>query len=234
MSTAGDVIDAALRSIGQLAEGETPSAETSNDCLDLLNQMLDSWSTERLMALYLQSEAFTLTGGTASYTVGASATFNTTRPISIDDGSYTVINGISYPLRGINRPEYDSIPVKATEASFPNVFYYSAAYPQGTITFYPVPSSAITFNMVSWKQQTQMAALATVFSVSPGTLRAIRTNLAIEIASQFGVEPPQSVVRTAMQSKRNLKRVNAPNDVLSMPQGILRRLGQGNIYGDIV
>ena len=233
MSSAGDVINSALRSIGQLAEGETPSSDTSADCLDLLNEMLDSLSNERLMAPYLQEETFSLTGGTASYTVGTGGVFNTTRPIKVDDASYTVLNGVSYPLRGINKAQYDSIPVKTTEMTFPSVFYYEASYPLGRIYFYEVPGSTISFRMVSWKQQTQMASLATDFSIQPGEIRAIRANLAIEIASQFGVEAPQSVRITAIQSKRNLKRVNGPNDVLSMPTSILRRLGQGNIYGDI-
>lgn len=236
MATAGDVINSALRSIGQLAEGETPSADTSSDCLDLLNEMLDSWSNERLMALYLQEETFSLVGGTQSYTIGASQTFNTTRPITVDNASYTVVNGISYPLRGVNRAQWDSIAVKTTQSTFPSVFYYEASYPTARIYFYPIPNSAISFRMVSWKQQTEMASLATAFSVAPGTIRAIRANLAIEIASQFGVEPPPSVVKTAMQAKRNLKRVNNPGDVMSMPRAILRRrrAGSGDVYGDLV
>ena len=233
MATAGDVINSALRSIGQLAEGETPSAETSADCLTLLNEMLDSWSNERLMAPYLQEESFSLVGGTATYTIGTSQDFNTARPIRVDDASYTLLNGVSYPLRGINKAQYDSIPVKATQNTFPSVFYYEASYPNASITFYEVPNATLTFKMVSWKMQTTMASLATSFSVQPGEIRAIRANLAIEIASQFGVEAPQSVRIAAIQSKRNLKRVNNPNDVLSMPSSILRRIGQGNIYGDI-
>lgn len=234
MTTASDVINSALRSVGQLAEGETPSSETSDDCLALLNEMLDSWSNERLMAPYLQEETFSLSASDASYTIGSSGDFNTTRPLSVDDGSYTVLSGTSYPLRGINRAQYDSIPVKATEATFPNVFYYEASYPLATIYFYPVPSATISFRMVSWKQQTTLSTLATAFSVPPGTIRAIRSNLAIEIASQFGVEAPRSVIKAAMQSKRNLKRVNDPKDVMSMPLAILRRYGQGDINGDIV
>ena len=48
MSTsAGDIINGALRLLGMLAEGETPSANTSTDALAAMNQMLDSWNTER-------------------------------------------------------------------------------------------------------------------------------------------------------------------------------------------
>jgi hypothetical protein len=46
--TAGDQINRALRLLGVLAEGETPSADMSNDALTALNQMIDSWNTERL------------------------------------------------------------------------------------------------------------------------------------------------------------------------------------------
>ena len=46
--TAGDQINRALRLLGVLAEGETPSASESQDALMALNQMIDSWNTERL------------------------------------------------------------------------------------------------------------------------------------------------------------------------------------------
>ena len=46
--TAGEQINRALRLLGVLAEGETPSADMSNDALTALDQMIDSWNTERL------------------------------------------------------------------------------------------------------------------------------------------------------------------------------------------
>ena len=48
MTTAGDIIDGSLRLLGVLAEGETPSAETAQDALAAMNQMIQSWNTERL------------------------------------------------------------------------------------------------------------------------------------------------------------------------------------------
>ena len=47
-TTASDQINGALRLIGQLAESEVPSAATAQDALSALNQMIDSWNTERL------------------------------------------------------------------------------------------------------------------------------------------------------------------------------------------
>jgi len=46
--TAGEQINRALRLLGVLAEGETSSASVSQDSLMALNQMIDSWNTERL------------------------------------------------------------------------------------------------------------------------------------------------------------------------------------------
>ena len=46
--TAGDQINRALRLLGVLAEGETASAALSQDALMAMNQMIDSWNTERL------------------------------------------------------------------------------------------------------------------------------------------------------------------------------------------
>ena len=58
MTTAGDQINRALRLLGVLAEGETPSAAVSQDGLTALNQMIDSWNTERLSVFSTQDQVF--------------------------------------------------------------------------------------------------------------------------------------------------------------------------------
>ena len=58
-TSAGDQINGALRLIGMLAEAETPSAATSADALSALNQMIDSWNTERLSVFTTQDQVFT-------------------------------------------------------------------------------------------------------------------------------------------------------------------------------
>ena len=54
--TAGEQINRALRLLGVLAEGETPSADMSNDALTALDQMIDSWNTERLSVFATQDQ----------------------------------------------------------------------------------------------------------------------------------------------------------------------------------
>ena len=53
---------------------------------------------------------------------------------------------------------------------------------------------------------------------------------ACEIAAEFGVEPSPQVQRIAMTSKRNLKRINNPDDVMSIPYAIVGTRQRFNIF----
>ena len=60
-TTAGDQINGALRLLGVLAEGESPSAATSQDALAALNQMIDSSKNRQrlfLLCQFFQAEQF--------------------------------------------------------------------------------------------------------------------------------------------------------------------------------
>ena len=77
---------------------------------------------------------------------------------------------------------------------------------------------------------TKPALLATELTFPPGYLRAFRYNLACEMAPEFGVEPSPQVQRIAMTSKRNLKRINNPDDIMSMPYSIVATRQRFNIF----
>ena len=95
---------------------------------------------------------------------------------------------------------------------------------------YPVPTKALEWHFISVTELTEPATLATELVIPPGYLRAFRFNLACEIAAEFGVEPPPSVQRIAMSSKRNIKRINNPDDVMSLPYSIVATRQRFNIY----
>ena len=104
-TTANDQINGALRLLGVLAEGETPSAATSQDALVALNQMIDSWSTERLAVFSTQDQIFSWPPNAISRTLGPTGNFVGERPILIDDSTYfrDASSGISYGLKLINQ-----------------------------------------------------------------------------------------------------------------------------------
>ena len=232
MTTAGDLINGSLRLLGVLAEGETPSAETSQDALLAMNQMIQSWNTERLAVFSTQDQVVSWPPSTISRTFGPTGDIVANRPIAIDDSTYfrDPSNGICYGLKLINQQQYNGIAVKTVTSTYPQVMWVNMTYPDVEMYVYPVPTKVLEFHIVSVEELTQPANLATDLAFPPGYLRCFRYNLACEMAPEFGTEPSRQVQRIAMTSKRNLKRINNPDDIMSMPYSIVATRQRFNIF----
>ena len=232
MTSAGDLINGSLRLLGVLAEGETPSAETAQDALFAMNQMLQSWNTERLAVFSTQDQVVTWPAMTRSRTFGPTGDIVANRPIAIDDSTYfrDASTGISYGLKLINQQQYNGIAVKTVTSTYPQVLWVNMTYPDIEMYVYPVPTKVLEFHIVSVDELTQPANLATDLAFPPGYLRCFRYNLACELAPEFGVEPSRQVQRIAMTSKRNLKRVNNPDDIMALPYSIVGTRQRFNIF----
>ena len=229
--TAGDQINRALRLLGVLAEGETPSAETSQDALMAMNQMIDSWNTERLSVFCTQDQVFTWPAGLLSRTLGPSGDFIGNRPVLFDDATYfKAPNGVSYGIKFINQQQYNGIAVKTVTSTYPQVIFANMTFPNVEMFIYPRPTQDLEWHFISVQELDNPAGLATVLYFPPGYLRAFTYNLAMEIAPEFGLEPSPQVQRIAMTSKRNLKRINNLDDVMSIPYAIVATRQRFNIY----
>jgi len=232
MTTAGELINGALRLIGMLAEGEAPSAATSEDALAAMNQMIDSWNTERLSVFSTQDQVFSWAPGLISRTLGPTGDFAGNRPVQLDDSTYfkDPASGISYGIKIINQQQYDGIAVKTVTSTYPQVIWLNMDYPNIDMYVYPVPTKTLEWHFISVTELDQPATLFTELSFPPGYLRAFRYNLACEIAAEFGVEPSPQVSRIAMTSKRNIKRINNPDDIMSLPYSIVGTRQRFNIF----
>ena len=231
-TTAYDQICGALRLLGVLAEGETPSSETANDALTALNQMIDSWNTERLSVFSTQDQTFLWPPGERSRTLGPTGDFAGDRPVLLDDATYfrDPQTNVSYGIKFINQQQYDGIAVKTVTSTYPQVIFTNMTFPDIEMVIYPVPLRLLEWHFISVEKLTQAANLATPLTFPPGYLRAFRYNLACELAPEFGVEPSAQVQRIAMYSKRNLKRINTPDDIMALPYSIVGTRQRYNIY----
>jgi len=233
--TAGDQINRALRLLGILAEGETPSASMSQDALMALNQMIDSWNTERLSVFNTIDQTFTWPAGEIQRHLGPTGAslggFDGLRPVLLDDATYYVApNGVSYGIKFINQQQYDGIAVKTVTSTYPQVMWINMEFPNIQMTVYPKPTQALEWHFISVQELDQPASLSTVLYYPPGYLRAFTYNLAMEFAPEFGVEPSPQVQRIAMTSKRDLKRINNPDDVMALPYALVANRQRFNIY----
>lgn len=232
MATAFDQIKAALRLIGQLAEGEEPSAQAAIDALDAMNQMIDSWNTERLSTFVTQDQIFLWPPNEITRTLGPSGDFVGNRPILMDDATYfrDPSTNVSFGIKLINQQQYDGIAVKTVTSTYPQVMWVNMGFPDVSLTIYPKPTRELEWHFVSVQELDRPATLNTELFFPPGYLRAFKYNLAMEIAPEFGVEPSQQVKRIAMTSKRNLKRINNPDDIMSLPYALVATRQRFNIY----
>lgn len=232
MATAGELINGALRLIGMLAEGESPSPETSQDALTAFNEMVESWNTERLAVFSTQDQVFTWPSSTRSRTLGPTGDFVGQRPIELDDSTYfrDTLTNVSYGIKFVNQQQYNGIAVKTVTSTYPQVMWFNMTYPDIEMYVYPVPLRDLEFHFVSVEPLTQPASLTTDMLFPPGYKRCFRFNLACEIAAEAGVEPPPTVQRIAMASKRTLKRINNPGDIMALPYSMVGTRQRFNVY----
>lgn len=93
-TSALDLLTGALRSINALEAGETPNANDSADALQVANDLLDSWSTDKLYVFSSNENILNWTPGVYQYTIGnpIGGTFSGTLV-----GGNATISGVTIP-----------------------------------------------------------------------------------------------------------------------------------------
>ena len=65
-----DIISRALKDIGALESGETPTPDAAQDAFDMLNDMIEQWSNENMMVYNVTEIIFPVIAGQVQYTIG--------------------------------------------------------------------------------------------------------------------------------------------------------------------
>jgi hypothetical protein len=230
MATANDIIQGALRLLQVASDDVVLTASEANDALEALNQMIDSWSNEALLVNHITMESFTLTAGHNPHTIGTGGDLNTVRPIELDSATVQVA-GIDYPIQIMGYDDYAVIKLKTLTNTFPQFAYLDPIYPTANLYLYPVPSTNSLLKLYSLKPFTKFVNLTDVITLPPGYERAMKYNLALEIASEYQTTAGNDVIQLALGSRANLKRVNARPVTLDMEPALLSTKSRRfNIY----
>jgi hypothetical protein len=65
-----DIVSRALKDIGALEAGETPTSDAAQDAFDMLNDLIDQWSNEQMMVFYKTEIVWAVTQNVTQYTIG--------------------------------------------------------------------------------------------------------------------------------------------------------------------
>jgi len=90
MTTAADIIKAALRRINSYQSGEALAQIDAQDCLDALNDLLDSWSTDKMHVFGSNEWILNWTAQKRVYTVGNPTNAQLSGSASVSMSSLTV------------------------------------------------------------------------------------------------------------------------------------------------
>lgn len=210
-TTAQTLLEATFKLIGVLGQGRTMSAGEANDGLARLNSMIDSWGVLPSTMFGAGRVTFTTTASVGTYTIGIGATVNQQRPVFLQNADY-IIPGSSpeqeVPLWILTDQEYADQQVKGLTSSLPGWIYYAADVPFGIITLGPIPTQVLTIVLYYPIEITQFADLSTQYVLAPGYERAIRYNLALDLAVEWG-SPISPLIET--QARDALDKIMRPN-----------------------
>lgn len=215
-TTVRKIITGAMRLLNTVAANQAPTDAEIQVGIKALNVMVDSWSNDRLMIYKIQPYYFTTVGGKQTYTLGPGGDWNITRPMRIQEAYVNLTSNqggglqtTSLPITLANDNQWASIVTKYVQTQIPNIMYDNGNYPTRTIYLYPVPTGTIDIVLWLWQPLLDYANIDEQIVLPRGYVRAIRFNLACELAPEYGREASPIVKQTASDTKMALATINS-------------------------
>ena len=207
-----DLIQSSLRLNGIIAQGQDASGDEVTDGLTVLQELIDAWNSTGAAILYTTAtQIFTLTPGQSVYTIGPTGDMVVgTRPSKLS-GAWVrdLSNNTDLPLAVMADSDFFNIPQKTATSSYPQAVYIDRQFPNGNVYLYPVPNQSDVALVLQYTAPLDSTIeLDTVCDLPPAFRQALRYNLAINLAPEYGLEPTPTVQSIAITSLNN---INANN-----------------------
>jgi hypothetical protein len=219
-----------MRLIGVLSVGDALSPEESQDGLEALNAMLDSFANDKQVIYASTLDTIAWSPSTSSYTVGPTGTHVSARPVTLLTSCYFDWGGVSYPLVPITVDEYNQISLKGLNTTIPQYIWCNPTFPDSTITIWPTPSDAVSVKLWSNKILLNVPTLTTPLDLPPGYKDFIDYNLAERLAPEYEVQVPMAVAKHALLTRKAIARTNFVSLQMSYPASSTPNHSQFNIY----
>lgn len=198
-NTRNQIITNALRIVGAIGEGETPTSSAIADGTWSLLNVITEMNTDGmpLWAMY-EREVTPLVSGTATYTVGTGQTYNFPAPLKIIQ-AFLRDSTTDYdtPVLLIDHQRYLLLGMK-TASGVPNQLWYqtpraiqSGGEQLGVITLYPTPDAYTAANKSLWilgqKPFDDFDSASDTLDFPPYWIRAVTWAVAEDLAYEYGL-----------------------------------------------
>lgn len=201
--TRDEILTAAIRKLGVVAEGQSPSAQNLADGQIALNSAIAELRSIG-MPLWSRYE-YTFTPTTATYTIGTGYTLSTPAPIKLLQSVLTSSSGTKIDMEVQARDDFVLLP--SNSSGSPLKVNYRPGINSGTLSFWPTPASTNTDTVTLIYQRP-----FEYFSSSSQTLdfpeewyNAVIYKVAVLLAPEWGIPLPdrQELKKEAEQYKQN-------------------------------
>lgn len=225
-----DLIRSSFRCIGNLQYGQTHSPTELIDALFILNAMLDSWAADDINAFCTLIQTFTIVSGQYQYTVGPGGQWAGVRPTRVTKATLNILTNPASPLNQdlflIDADQYQNISLQQTGSTYPTRLWYNPTYASGVdlgmVSLWPVPCEADTVQLSSMQQiGAGFTAGSNAFDAPPGYLDAVRYQLAVALAMEWGMELKAGVLVLATEALAKIQRLNAPSPQMDCDLGMI-------------
>ena len=228
-TSARQLINGSLKLLAVLNPTEAATPQDEADSFWALNSLIDSWGLQRLTMYAVGRTVTTALSGQASYTIGdtlPASDFPQVRPLWIEAAGYLDPNAsapvVEVPLPIITDQMNQAQQVPDLTNSLPSTLYYQPISGEvGEIILWPILTQDVDIVLYVPTAVTQFPDHATPVILPPGYERALRYNLALEIAPIFSAPPSPLVLNGAMKALADVKRANIRLVDLSVDAGLL-------------
>ena len=243
MATVRAIVTDALMEIGVMAPGETLNDSLAALGLLRFQQLLDAWQAERLSLAVQTRTTFTLASGSSTVTLGpsgADVTILPAAPMWLDTVNY--INPGSSPdqevtIGQMDRDTYAGLTIKELGSALPTQCFYqrSNTTALGTLFLWPQVTQDVDMVLYSPQGTGVPTTLDDLIVGPPGYARAFMKNLALELCSPTGTEPPALLPMQASAAKDTMQRPNVMPGLKGVDPAVTRNTGAGyNILSDVI
>lgn len=139
--TRDQIITSALRMIGAIAQGESPTATQISEAAEALNIMIKAWEADGMPLWGLEESDITLVAGVNLYQIGIGKSVNIPKPLKVIQAwNRDTISSVDIPMRIITKQEYNILGNKTTSGN-PIQIFYQPMLDYGELHIFPTPST---------------------------------------------------------------------------------------------
>jgi len=140
-TTRDAIITRALRILGVIAQGESPTATMLTEGGEALNDLVKAWEADGMPLWAIRTYNMPMVAGQAEYVFGPTSPIATDKPLRMQAGYYhTAQTNIDIPMVVLTRDEYMRLGNK-TASGQPVQFWYNPELTTGTLSVFPVPNA---------------------------------------------------------------------------------------------